>query len=65
MDSVDYQREVWTKTEKDAEAKVRAAGVTITEVKDLKPWQAAVKPVIEKYSADFKEVLEAIDKARK
>jgi hypothetical protein len=34
-------------------------------VKDLKPWQAAVKPLIEKYSADFKESLAAIDAARK
>jgi tripartite ATP-independent transporter DctP family solute receptor len=65
MDSVDYQREVWNKTEKEAEDKVRASGVTITEVKDLKPWQEAVKPVIEKYKEDFKEVLDAIDKARK
>ncbi|HWR05766.1 TRAP transporter substrate-binding protein [Sporomusa sp.] len=65
LDSVDYQREVWAKTEKEAEAKVRAAGVTITEVKDLKPWQAAVKPVIDKYGTDFKEVLDGIDKARK
>jgi tripartite ATP-independent transporter DctP family solute receptor len=65
LDSVDYQRDIWAKTEREAEAKVRAAGVTITEVKDLKPWQAAVKPVIDKYSADFKEVLDGIDKARK
>ncbi|WP_371378298.1 TRAP transporter substrate-binding protein [Sporomusa aerivorans] len=65
LDSVDYQRDIWAKTEKEAEAKVRDAGVTITEVKDLKPWQAAVKPVIDKYSADFKEALDGIDKARK
>jgi tripartite ATP-independent transporter DctP family solute receptor len=65
LDSVAYQREVWTKTEKEAEDKVRASGVTITQVKDLKPWQAAVKPVIDKYGGDFKEVLDGIDKARK
>lgn len=65
LDSVDYQREVWAKTEKEAEAKIKEAGVTITEVKDLKPWQAAVKPLIEKYSAEFKESLAAIDAARK
>jgi tripartite ATP-independent periplasmic transporter solute receptor, DctP family len=65
LDSVAYQREVWAKTEKEAGEKVRASGVTITEVKDIKPWQAAVKPVVDKYGADFKEVLDAIDKARK
>lgn len=65
LDSVSYQREVWAKTEKEAEDKIRANGVTITEVKDLKPWQAAVKPVIEKYGTDYKEVLDGIDKARK
>ncbi|AFC27347.1 TRAP dicarboxylate transporter subunit DctP [Paenibacillus mucilaginosus 3016] len=65
LDSVKTQREAWDKYEKEAEAKVRAAGATITEVKDLKPWQDAVKPVIEKYRADYKEALDAIDAARK
>jgi tripartite ATP-independent transporter DctP family solute receptor len=65
MDSVSYQREQWKAFEKKSEEKIRAAGVTITDVKDLKPWQAAVKPVIDKYRADFKDVLDAIDKARK
>lgn len=65
LDSIAYQREVWDKSVKEAGEKVRASGVTITEVKDIKPWQAAVKSVIEKYGADFKEVLAAIDKARK
>jgi tripartite ATP-independent transporter DctP family solute receptor len=65
LDSVDYQRGVWAKTEKEAEDKIRANGVTITEVKDLKPWQAAVKPVIDKYGTEYKEVLDGIDKARK
>ncbi|SDF82699.1 TRAP transporter substrate-binding protein [Sporolituus thermophilus] len=65
LDSVKTQRELWDKFEKEAEAKLRAAGVTITEVTDVKPWQAAVKPVIDKYGPEYKEVLEAIDKARK
>ena len=64
-DSVKVQRELWSKSEKDAETKVRAAGVTVTEVKDLKPWQAAVKPVIEKYGTEYAESLKGIDDARK
>ena len=64
MDSVKTQRELWTKFEKEAEEKVKAAGCTVTEVKDVKPWQAAVKPVIDKYAATYKEVLDAIAKAR-
>ncbi|MCR8633825.1 MULTISPECIES: TRAP transporter substrate-binding protein [Paenibacillus] len=65
LDSVKTQRESWDKYEKEAEDKVRAAGVKITEVKDVKPWQDAVKPVIDKYRAEYKEVLEQIDAARK
>ncbi|ULL19211.1 TRAP transporter substrate-binding protein [Paenibacillus sp. H1-7] len=65
IDSVKTQRESWDKYEKEAETKVRAAGVTITEVKDVKPWQDAVKPVIDKYRTEYKEVLEQIDAARK
>ncbi len=64
-ESVSYQREQWKAFEKKSEDKVRAAGVTVVEVKDLKPWQDAVKPVIDKYRGEFKEQLDAIDKARK
>lgn len=65
LDSVATQKEAWAKWEKDSEEKLRAAGVTITDVKDVKPWQEAVKPVIEKYATEYKEVLDAIDQARK
>lgn len=64
-DSVKIQRELWAKAEKDAEAKIRAAGVKVTEVKDVKPWQDAVKPVIEKHGADYADTLKAIAEARK
>ncbi|KRE36793.1 TRAP transporter substrate-binding protein [Paenibacillus sp. Soil522] len=64
MESVAYQREQWKKFEKEAEDKVRAAGVTVTDISDLKPWQEAVKPMIEKYRSDYKEVLDAIEKAK-
>lgn len=65
VDTVKIQRDLWAKSEKDAEAKVRAAGVTVVSVTDLKPWQAAVKPVIDKYGADYAETLKEIDAARK
>lgn len=65
VDSIAYQQEEWAKYEKESEEAVRAAGSTIVEVTDLKPWQEAVKPVIEQYREQYKEVLEAIDQARR
>lgn len=64
LDSVKTQRELWNKFEKEAETKVKADGCTVTEVTDVKPWQAAVKPVIDKYGPEYKEVLDQINKAR-
>lgn len=64
IDSVQAQRESWDKFDKDAMEKIKASGVVITEVKDIKPWQAAVKPVIDKYMSEYKNELEAIAKAR-
>src|SRR5205823_348709 len=43
------ERVLWNKYEKDAMDKARAAGITITEIADKKPFQAAVKPVWDKY----------------
>lgn len=63
-DSVKTQRELWAKFEKESEEKVKAAGCTVTYVKDLKPWQDAVKPMLQQYRADYGEVLDAIAKAR-
>ncbi|MFB9326323.1 TRAP transporter substrate-binding protein [Paenibacillus aurantiacus] len=63
-ESITYQREQWKQFEKESEDKVRAAGVTVTEVTDLKPWQDAVKPMIEEYRADYKDVLAAIEGAK-
>lgn len=65
LDSVQYQRDEWKKYEADSEAKVKAAGAVITKVADIKPWQEAVKPVIEKYRTEYKTVLDAIEAARK
>ncbi|MNW61107.1 2,3-diketo-L-gulonate-binding periplasmic protein YiaO precursor [compost metagenome] len=63
-ESIAYQREQWKKFEKESEDKVRAAGVTVTEVANLKPWQEAVKPMIEEYRSDFQEILGAIENAK-
>lgn len=65
MEAVPYQIEEWNKYVKESEEKVVAAGSVITKVEDLKPWQEAVKPVIDKYRPDYGHILDAIDKARK
>ncbi|WP_042460668.1 TRAP transporter substrate-binding protein [Neobacillus dielmonensis] len=64
-ESVKTEREEWDKMEKDSEAKIKQAGVNIVEVKDIKEWQKKVKPVIDKYRADYGDILDAIDKLRK
>ena len=43
---------------------LKTEGVVVTDVADLKPWQEAVKSVIEKYTNDFKEQLDVIAKLR-
>ncbi len=62
-DSVAKQRELWSAFEKEAEAKVKAEGSVITYVKDLKPFQDAVKPVFDAHP-EYAEVLKDIAKAR-
>jgi tripartite ATP-independent transporter DctP family solute receptor len=64
VESVKTQREEWEKFEKESAEKIKAAGVTITEVTDLKPWQDAVKPVIDKYRTEYKDFLDAVEKAK-
>lgn len=63
QESVATQRAEWDRFEKQSEEKIKAAGVTITEVTDFTPWREAVKPVIEKYRADYSDILDAIKKA--
>jgi len=64
IDSIAYQREKWAEYEKESETMVRAAGSVITEVTDIKPWQEAVKPVIDQYRDKYADILAAIDAAR-
>jgi tripartite ATP-independent transporter DctP family solute receptor len=64
LDSVETQRAEWDKYEEKSEKKLKDAGVTFTEVKDLKPWTDAVKPMVDEYSKEFKDVMDAIEKSR-
>ncbi len=64
-DSVVTQKEAWAKLEQESEKKLKEAGVTFTEVKDITPWKEAVQPVVDKYGKDYKEILDAIEEARK
>nr|WP_234987283.1 TRAP transporter substrate-binding protein [Bacillus sinesaloumensis] len=64
LDSVEYQREEWDKYEKESLDAVKKEGATVVEVDDVTPWQEKVKPVIDNYRDEFKDVLDAIDNAR-
>jgi tripartite ATP-independent transporter DctP family solute receptor len=64
LDSVATQREEWDKYETKSREQVLAAGSTITKVDNIKEWQDAVKPVIDKYRTDYKDILDQIDKSR-
>jgi tripartite ATP-independent transporter DctP family solute receptor len=64
LDSVQAQREEWDKWEERSTKKLKEAGVTFTEVDDITPWKDAVKSMVGKYSKDYKEVMDAIEKAR-
>jgi TRAP-type C4-dicarboxylate transport system substrate-binding protein len=58
--SVATERESWDKYDEKSTAKIKAAGVTITPVDNIADWQEAVKPVIEKDGAQFKDLIEYI-----
>src|SRR6202045_765304 len=51
------ERVLWTKYEKEALDKAKAAGIQIIEVTDKKPFQDAVKPVWDKYGPKFAELI--------
>jgi TRAP-type C4-dicarboxylate transport system substrate-binding protein len=54
------ERKLWQEYEKQAMEKAVAAGIKITEVADKKPFQAAVKPVWDKYGPRFAEMIKRI-----
>lgn len=59
-DSVEFQKTEWKAMVKKSEDKVRAAGCTITELKDNSEFQNAMKPLYDSQPAEIKEVVEKI-----
>jgi tripartite ATP-independent transporter DctP family solute receptor len=54
------ERVLWAKYEKEAMDKARAAGITITEIADKKPFQDAVKPVWDKYGPKYADMIKRV-----
>jgi len=54
------ERTMWVKYEKEAMDKARAAGITITDIADKKPFQDAVKPVWDKYGPKYADMIKRI-----
>jgi tripartite ATP-independent transporter DctP family solute receptor len=64
-DSVMFQRKKWDAYEKEALDKVKSLGAVVTEVKDLRPYQKAMKPVLDFYQNEYSDTLKAINAAPK
>jgi len=57
------ERQLWNKVEDEAMAKMKAAGIEVVVITDQKPFQAAVKPVWDKYGAKYAALIERIQAA--
>jgi TRAP-type C4-dicarboxylate transport system substrate-binding protein len=64
VETVTFQRMKWDAFEVEALNKVKAAGVTVVEVKDLTPFKNAVKQLLTDEAPKFAETLKAIEAAR-
>ena len=54
------QRKLWYEMEEKSIKQMKEAGVEINEVADRKPFQAAVKPVWDKYGAQHAALIQRI-----
>lgn len=63
IDSVKTQRQAWANYEEKSLKTIQDAGVTITEVEDVTPWQEAVKSITDDFANNYPEILEAINTA--
>lgn len=59
-DSMDFQIALWKAYEKEAEAKIRAAGNMITYLSDKAAFQAAMAPIYEKQNAEIQALIKQI-----
>ena len=58
------ERVLWQKYEQQALEKAKAAGIQIIEVPDKKPFQAAVKPVWDKYGPKYADMIKRIQEVQ-
>jgi tripartite ATP-independent transporter DctP family solute receptor len=58
------ERTLWQKYEQQAIEKAKAAGIQIIEVPDKKPFQAAVKPVWDKYGPKYADMIKRIQEVQ-
>jgi tripartite ATP-independent transporter DctP family solute receptor len=54
------QRTLWNASETDAYAKMKAAGIVVTQIADKTPFQQAVKPVWDKYGSKWPDLIKRI-----
>lgn len=64
VETVAFQRAKWDAFEVEALNKVKAAGVTVVEIKDLTPFKHAVKALVAEEAPKFAETLKAIEAAK-
>ena len=60
-ESQQEQRQLWDAKVKEAVEKMKASGITIVTDVDKKAFQAAVKPVWDKYGAKYADLIKRID----
>jgi TRAP-type C4-dicarboxylate transport system substrate-binding protein len=54
------ERKLWQVKEKEAFEKMKTAGIDVETIADKKPFQAAVKPVWDKYGAKYADLITRI-----
>ncbi|GAB1481947.1 TRAP transporter substrate-binding protein [Treponema sp.] len=63
-DATPVQRQLWAEREKTSEAKVRAAGNTVTKIEDKGPWQAKMQTLYAKQPAEVQALIKRINEVK-